>query len=118
MKAFAEIKTRAMKRIHQRGFHEARFINRAAWSVIRARRPLDHPVKDFELAELREPRRDTFSAQIIHKRLLAGARTHSQQGTQFLIEQIPFLLESIKSALRFFLGGLFQGEVVFFREFL
>ncbi len=97
---------------------QARFVDRAAWTVIRARRPLDHPVKDFELAELRLPGRDAFGAQIIHKGLLAGSRAHGEQGTQVFIEQIPFLLEAVESAWRFFLDGLFEGEEIFIGEFL
>src|SRR6185503_444142 len=107
MQTLAEVDTRAMKRVDERGFHETRFIDRTARMIIRARRPFDHPVKDFELTELRLPLRNAFGTQIIDKGMLAGSRAHGEQGTQFFVEQIPFLLEAVESALRFFLGGLF-----------
>ena len=84
MQPLAKVDARAMQRVDQRGFHETRFVDRAARTVIRARRPLDHPVKDFELAELRLPGRDAFGAQIIHKGLLAGTRAHGEQADAVL----------------------------------
>src|SRR5687768_415229 len=98
VKPLAKVDARTMKRVDERGFHEARFVDRATRAVVRARRPLDHPVKDFELTELRLPLWETFGAQIIHEGMLAGSCTHSEQRTQFFIQQIPFLLEAIKSA--------------------
>ncbi len=87
---------------------EARFVNRPAWTVIWARRPFNHPMKDFELAKLRLPRRDTLGAQIIHEGMLAGTCAHGEQRTQVFIEEIPFLFEAVESTLRFFFGGLFS----------
>src|SRR5215207_10856689 len=107
MQALAEVETCAMKCINERGFHQAPFIDRAARTVVRARRPFDHPVKDLELAELRLPLRNTFGAKIIHEGMLAGSCAYGEQGAQFFIEKIPFLFEAIESALGFFLGGLF-----------
>ncbi len=118
MKPLPELNTRTMKCVDERSFHEARFIDCTARMIIRARRPLDHPVKDFELAKLCLPRRNTFGAEIIHEGLLAGSRAHRKQRTQVFIEQIPFLLEAIESALRFFFDGLLYGEEVFVSEFL
>src|SRR6185436_5385899 len=95
MQTFAKVDARAMQRVDERGFHKARFIDRAARMIVRARCPFDHPVKDFELAELCLPLRDTFSAQIIYKGMLTWPRAHSKQGTQFFIKQIPFLFEAV-----------------------
>ena len=55
MQALTEVDASAMQRINQRGLHQARFVDRSARTVIRARGPFDHPVEDFELAELRLP---------------------------------------------------------------
>src|SRR5262245_30897947 len=97
---------------------KARFVNRSTWTVIGARRPFDHPVKNFELAELRLPRRDTFGAQIIYKGMLAGSCTHGEQWTQVFIEEVPFLFEAVESTGGFFFDGLFEGEEVFVGELL
>ena len=118
MEALAEVDARAMQGVEEGGFHEARFVDRPARTVIRARRPLDHPVKDFELAELRLPRREALSAQVIHEGMLAGSRAYSKERTQAFIKQVPFLLEAVESAGGFFLDGLFEGEHVFIGEFL
>ena len=98
MQTLAKIDSRTMKRVDERSFHETGFIDRSARRVIRARRPLDHPVKDLELAELRLPWRNTFCAQIIHKRLLAGSRAYIRSGRRRFIKQVPFLLEAVESA--------------------
>src|SRR5688572_784455 len=118
MQPLAKVDASAMKCIDERGFHEPRFVDHATWMVIRTRRPFNHPVKDLELAELPLPVWDTFGAQVVYKGLLAGSRANGQQGTQFFIKQIPFLFETVESALRFFLGGLLHGKVVFVGEFL
>src|SRR5258706_3707795 len=100
VKSLAEVQAGAMQRIDKRGFHKARFIDRTAWCVIRTRGPFHHPVKDFKLAELRLPARDTLGAEIVYKGLLTRASSHCEQGTQLFIKQIPLLLETIESTLR------------------
>src|SRR5258706_12552784 len=97
MKSLAEILAGAMQRIDKRGFHKARFIDRAARRVIRARSPFHHPMKDFELAELRLPAWDTLGAEIINKGLLTRTGPHREQGTKFFIEWIPFLVDALES---------------------
>ena len=78
MQSLAEVDTRAMQRVDERGFHEARFVDGAARRVIRTRRPFNHPMKDFELTKLRQPMRDTIGAQIIYEGMLAGSRANRQ----------------------------------------
>lgn len=118
METLAEVDARAMQGVDERSLVEARFINRTARTVIWACRPFNHPVKDFELAELRLPRRDTFGAEIIHEGMLAGSRAYGKKRTQVFIEEIPFLLEAVESAGGFFLDGFFEGEEVFVGELL
>ncbi len=118
MESFPKVDTCAMKSIDQRGFHQARFVNGPARTVIRARRPLDHPVKNFELAELRLPLWNALGTQIIHKGLLAGSRAHGEKRTQVFIKEIPLLFEAVESTRWFFLDGLFYGEEIFVGEFL
>ncbi len=118
MQPFAEVDPCLVQRVDEGCLHQTRFIDRAARSVIRARCPLDHPVEDFELAELRVPGRDTFCPQIIYKRLLAGARPHRQQRTQVFVEQVPFLFEAVETARWLFLDSLFEGEQIFVGEWL
>ncbi len=118
MEAFAEVDARAMQRIDEGRFLQTRFVNRATRTVIRARRPFDHPVEDFELAELFLPRWDTFSAEIIDEGMLAGSGTHGEQRTQVFIEQIPFLFEAVESAGGLFFCGLFESEQVFVGKLL
>src|SRR5512138_1946498 len=103
MQSFAEIEPRKMKSVHQRGFHQARFVDGAARAVVGTCRPLDHPVEDLELAEFFLPGRNALGAQIIHKGLLAGSCTYSEQGAQVFIEQIPLLLKAVEPSLRLFL---------------
>ena len=78
MQTLAEVDTRTIKCIDERGFHETGFVDRATWMIVRARRPLDHPMKDFELAELRLPWWDAFGAQIIYEGLLTGSCPYRQ----------------------------------------
>jgi hypothetical protein len=75
-------------------------------------------VKDLKLTELCLPLGNTFSAQIIDKGLLARSSTHSEQRAQIFIEKIPFLLETVETAVRFFPDGLLYGEEIFVGEFL
>jgi hypothetical protein len=75
-------------------------------------------MKDFELAELRLPWGNALGPQIIYERLLAWSCTHREKGAQVLIEEIPFLLETVEPAVRFLLEGLFYGEEIFIGEFL
>src|SRR5829696_3971387 len=112
VQAFTEVEARTMKRVDQRSFHQARFIDRAARTVIGACCPFDHPVEYFELAELLLPGRDAFGAQVIYEGMLAGSRAHSEQGTEFFIKKIPFLFETIDAAFGFLLDGLFYGEEI------
>jgi hypothetical protein len=75
-------------------------------------------MKDLELAELRMPLGNAFGPKIIYKGLPAGPCAHGEQRAQVLIEKIPFLLETIESAVRLFLEGLLYGEEIFVGEFL
>src|SRR5688572_21501859 len=118
MKALPEVNACPMQRVDQGSFHETRFVNRPARTVIRARRPFDHPVKDFELAELLLPWRDAFGPEIIDERMLAGSGPHGEQWSQVFIEEIPFLLEAIQPTGGFFFDSLLEGEEVFVGELL
>src|SRR5918995_4239097 len=106
MQALAKVDSRPMQCVDQRGFHQAGFVDRPARAVIGTSRPFDHPVKDFELAELRLPLRNALGAQVVYKGMLAGSRAHSEQGAQVFIKEIPFLLEAVKSTGGLFLDGL------------
>lgn len=117
MQSLAEVHTCFVQGIDQGCFHQARFIDRPARAVIGTRCPLNHPVEYFELAELFLPRCETFGAQVIYERLLAGTCSHCEQRTQILIEQIPFLFKAIEAAGRFFLDSLLEGEQIFIGEF-
>ncbi len=55
VQSLAEVDTGPVQRVDERSLHQARLVDRAARTVIGARRPLDHPVKYFKLAELRLP---------------------------------------------------------------
>src|SRR5262245_8308174 len=94
MEPLAEVDASAMECVDERSFHQARFVDRPARIVMGARCPLDHPVKDFKLAELCLPRRDAFGAQIIYERVLAGSRAYGEQRAQVFIEEVPFLFET------------------------
>src|SRR5574341_328626 len=118
MQPLTKIDTRAMQRIDERSFHQPRFVDRPARMKVRTRRPFNHPMKHFKLAELRLPVWDTFGTQVIYKRLLAGSCAHGEQWTQVFIEEIPFLLETVESAGGFFFNGLFHGEKIFVGKFL
>jgi hypothetical protein len=118
MQPLAEVVPARCKGVDERGFHQARFVDRAARTVIRARGPFDHPVEDFELAELRLPGRDAFGAQVIYEGVLAGSRADGEQRAQFFIEQVPFLFEAVEPAFGFFFDGLFDSEQVFVGELL
>src|SRR5574341_1788023 len=117
MQPLTKIDTRAMQRIDERSFHQPRFVDRPARMKVRTRRPFNHPMKHFKLAELRLPLRDTFGAQVIYKRLLAGSCAHREKRTQVFIEEIPFLLKAVESALRLVFSGLFESEEVFIGKF-
>jgi hypothetical protein len=75
-------------------------------------------MKDLELAELRMPLGNALGPQIIYERLPAGSCAHGEKRAQVLIEEIPFLLETVESAVRFFLEGLLYREEIFVCEFL
>src|SRR6476661_3496657 len=113
MQPLAEVSPRPMKRVDERGFHQARFINCPARTVIWARGPFNHPVKNFKLAELRLPLGNALGTQVIHKRLRAGSRANGEERAQFFVKEIPFLFEAIEPALRFIFCSLFEGEQVF-----
>src|SRR6266498_267852 len=78
MQSLTEVDAGTVQRVDERSFHQARFVDRPARTVIRACRPFDHPVEDFKLAELRLPLRDAFGAQVIDKGVLARSRTYRE----------------------------------------
>jgi hypothetical protein len=109
MQTLAKIEPCPVQCIDQRGFHQAGFIDRTPRTVIGPRGPFGHPVKDLELTELRLPGWHAFRKQIIDEGMLARTSAYREQRTQLLIEQIPFLLEAVESALWLLLFGLFEG---------
>ncbi|MBV6465523.1 MAG: hypothetical protein PGMFKBFP_00802 [Anaerolineales bacterium] len=116
VQTLAEVEASAVQRVDEGGFHQARFVDGAARTVVGTRRPFDHPVEDFELAELRLPGGDALGAQVVHEGLLAGSRADGEQRTQVGVEEVPFLLEAVEPARRLFFDGLFDGEEVFVGE--
>ena len=80
--------------IDQGGFHQPGFIHRPPRVIIWSGSPFNHPLENLELAEFAQPGGQAVAAQIIDKRFLGWPSPNCQERPEFMVEKIPFQLET------------------------